>query len=202
METNQVSSTRRVSGKLGTFTVQCGSSPSPLRKIGWVALGEYQASSAILLSNVVRYLHGHNKSIQSCRIVSHVIRILQNFWLTLVFCIAIINNNSFVKFCDKDINYSTHYRIFFDVFITIFHLEYYLTFMIMSEISRLDISAFRFYQFSFPRNVAVDIFIGLSESNEDLRLCLFIKGDSARGVTVIVVGIQIGNWSSLSFISR
>ena len=56
VEVNLVSSTQGVSGELG-----------------------------ISQSSVVCHLNDLGKSIQSCQIVPHATKILQNFWLTLVF---------------------------------------------------------------------------------------------------------------------
>ena len=55
IETNLVSSTRRVSGELG-----------------------------ISQSNIIHHLHDHSKSIWSCWILPHITKILQNFWLPLI----------------------------------------------------------------------------------------------------------------------
>ena len=48
--------------------------------------GNWRASSELDLSqsSVICHFHNLGKSIQSCRIVSYVIKILQNFWLTWV----------------------------------------------------------------------------------------------------------------------
>ena len=55
IEVNPVSSSWRVSGKLG-----------------------------ISQSSMIHHFHNLGKSIWNCRIVPHIIKILQNFWLTLV----------------------------------------------------------------------------------------------------------------------
>ena len=52
------------------------------RQILLVALKKYQVSSAS--HSVVHHLYKLFKSIHSCQIVPHVIKILQNFWLNLV----------------------------------------------------------------------------------------------------------------------
>ena len=61
-EENPVSGTQRVSGEL-----------------------------ALSHSSVVCHLYNLSKSIQNCWILMHIIKILQNFWLTLVICLWNIN---------------------------------------------------------------------------------------------------------------
>ena len=57
-----------------------------------VTHGEYLSRTAS--HSVASYFHNFNKSIQSYWIVFHVMKILQNFWLTLVF--ACFNGTSTV----------------------------------------------------------------------------------------------------------
>ena len=52
---------------------------------------------SISQSSVVSYLHDLSTSIHSCQIVSQVIEILQNLWLTLVLLVQILHYNLLYK---------------------------------------------------------------------------------------------------------
>ena len=60
---------------------------NPLSSI-WRVSGELSLSQ----SSVVYHLHDLGKSIQSCQIVPHVTKILQNFWLILIILYCHIAN--------------------------------------------------------------------------------------------------------------
>ena len=53
-------------------------------------IGRVSGELSITHSSVVCHLHNLSKSIQSCGIVPHIAKILQNFWLTQVFSLIFL----------------------------------------------------------------------------------------------------------------
>ena len=113
----------------------------------------------ILQSSVICYLHDHSKNIQSYRILHFVSKILQNFWLIVIFytCFHFFSSHPFICFFPSFFSFLLYFVIsfFLSFFLLCFFasLYLYITFLLYSFLflpSSIFFSlSFLFYFLSF-----------------------------------------------------